>query len=209
MNKNHSLAHSLIQSLIQMKIAIISGSVREGRQTPKVTQALTKHLQAQPDITVELIDLAEYALPMMTERLNKLQNPKKELTTFARQVGEADAILFVTPEYHGSYSGVLKNAVDFLWKEFQRKPIGSVTVASGRMGGINASTELQLLILSLGAFPMPLKLLVPFVQNAFDPEGELIDDNLTKNLASFVSEFIWFAEAIVLHKQRTKEAMLS
>ena len=115
----------------------------------------------------------------------------------------ADAIILVSPEYSGSYSGVLKNALDYLLKEFHRKPIGTVAVAGGKFGGLNASHQLQSLILHLGAFPMPLKLLVPFVQNVFDAEDTLTDETLTKSFDNFIKEFIWFSEAISLHKQRT------
>ncbi len=185
-----------------MKITVILGSVREGRQSHKVAIELANKFATQNEIAVELIDLADLNLPMMTERISKMANPPENITQFSQSVENADAIVFVSPEYNGSYTGVLKNAIDYLFKEFQRKPIGVVAVAAGKFGGINASHLMQTLVLSLGAFPMPMKLLVPFVQNAFDTEGNLIDETLTKSFDSFVKEFIWFAEAITLHKQR-------
>jgi NAD(P)H-dependent FMN reductase len=112
------------------------------------------------------------------------------------QLDNADAMIFLSPEYHGSYSGALKNALDYFWKEFAHKPIGVVAVASGKFGGINASTDMQQLVLSLGAFPMPYKLLVPMVQHAFDEKGDIIDEGLSKSFDKFVTEFCWFAGAI-------------
>jgi azobenzene reductase len=111
-------------------------------------------------------------------------------------------MIFLSPEYHGSYSGALKNAVDYFTAEFKRKPIGVVAVGSGRFGGINASTEMQQLVLSLGAYPMPYKLLVPHVQHAFDEKGELKDDQLGKGMDKFVTEFVWLSEAILDKKKK-------
>jgi NAD(P)H-dependent FMN reductase len=186
-----------------MKIAVILGSVREGRQSHKVAHELANRFATQEGVEVELIDLADVNLPIMSERLNKMPNPPANIVQFSKSVDSADAIVLVSPEYNGSYSGVLKNAVDYLLKEFNRKPIGVATVAGGKFGGLNATHQMQSLILHLGAFPMPMKLLVPFVQNAFDAEENLTDETLTKSFDTYVKEFIWFAEAIVLHKQRS------
>ena len=131
-----------------MKITLILGSVREGRQSHKVAHELANRLAAQDQVSVELIDLADINLPMMTERLNKMVNPPENITQFSKSVGSADAIVFVSPEYNGSYSGVLKNATDYLLKEFYRKPIGIATVAGGKFGGLNASHAMQTLVLS-------------------------------------------------------------
>ncbi len=183
-----------------MKIAIILGSVREGRQSHKVAQELAQKFAQQEGVEVELIDLAVLNLPMMTERINKMPQPPANLVQFSESVNKADAVILVSPEYNGSYTGVLKNAIDYLLKEFYRKPIGTVAVAGGKFGGLNATHHIQSLILHLGAFPMPLKLLVPFVQNVFDAEEHLTDETLTKSFDAFVKEFVWFAEAIVAQK---------
>ncbi len=113
-------------------------------------------------------------------------------------------MLFVTPEYNGSYSPALKNAVDSFNKtEFARKAIGIVTVTTGAMGGVRAGLALQHLILALFAYPVPQMLLVPAVQNKFDDEGNLLDAAFEKNIASFVKEFLWLAEAV--YEKRNSE----
>ena len=70
------------------------------------------------------------------------------------------------------------------------------------MGGINASTEMQQLILSLGGYPMPYKLLVSNVQHAFGENGELKDDFLAAGMDKFVTEFVWLTSAIIDRKQK-------
>jgi azobenzene reductase len=137
-----------------MKTTILTGSVRKGRQSHKAGLYIARMLRAR-GVETDLIDLAQTPLPILgTEEAGTPEAMHNIARTGAR-IAEADALIFVTPEYHGSFSGVLKNALEHFWSEFQKKPAGVVTASSGRMGGINASTQLQHVILSLGAFPLP------------------------------------------------------
>lgn len=181
-----------------MNIVIISGSTRTGRLSHHATVELHRRMALQ-GISSEIIDLAEYNLPVFEDTASKHKNPTPQLATFAKKLDAADAMIFVSPEYHGSYSGALKNAIDYVWKEFSKKPIGVVTATTGKFGGINASTQMQLLVLSLGAFPMPYKLLVPDVDKAFE-NGVLIHEPTAKSFDKFITEFMWFAGAIVAQK---------
>jgi NAD(P)H-dependent FMN reductase len=182
---------------IVMNILIISGSVRTGRRSHDVAVELQKRFINHGLTDTHILDLAVYNLPVLEEKfLSGSSDMPEGLVEIQQRLDRSDAMVFLSPEYHGSYSGALKNAVDYFWKEFMRKPIGVVAVASGRFGGINASTEMQQLVLSLGAFPMPYKLLIPTVQQAFDQSGKITDDLLSKNFDRFVQEYAWFAEAI-------------
>ena len=186
-----------------MNILIISGSVRTGRKSHDAAIELQRRFIIQGMMDTHILDLASYNLPVLEEKyLPGSSDMPDGLSEIQHGLDTADAMVFLSPEYHGSYSGALKNALDYFWKEFQRKPIGVVAVASGRYGGINASTDMQQLILSLGAFPMPYKLLIPMVQNAFDENGNVIEEALSKNFDKFVSEFVWFAEAIADRKTK-------
>jgi len=182
-----------------MNIVIISGSTRIGRLSHLATVELHKRM-AQRNIKAEIIDLAEYKLPMLENTAGKHESPPPHLAAFVQKLDAADAMIFVSPEYHGSYSGALKNALDYVWKEFSKKPIGVVTATTGKFGGVNASTQMQLLILSIGAFPMPYKLLVPDVDKAFDESGTLANEPIAKTFEKFITEFMWFAEAIITQK---------
>ena len=186
-----------------MKTAILLGSVREGRQSHKIAFYLQTRLR-EKGITADLIDLAENPLPIMGIH----QQPPPEVQRIGVRLQEADALLFVTPEYHGSFSGVLKNAIDYFWAEFQKKPIGVVTVSAGKMGGINASTQLQHVILSLGAFALPTKLLVPEVKTAFDDSFQPVNEGLIKSVNKFLDEYLWFADAVYQKKSVNKQIAL-
>jgi len=188
-----------------MNILILSGSVRTGRRSHEVAVELQKRFISHGLLDTHVLDLAVYNLPVLEEKFLAGKDMPAGLSEIQHKLDTADAMVFLSPEYHGSYSGALKNAVDYFWKEFTRKPIGVVAVASGRFGGINASTEMQQLVLSLGGFPMPYKLLIPMVQNAFDENGRVTDELLSKNFDKFITEYAWFAEAIT--DRKAKEAI--
>jgi NAD(P)H-dependent FMN reductase len=179
-----------------MKCAIILGSIRIGRQSHRVAYYLEKKMKER-GFDVIMIDLAEHPLPMMEDENGKLHNPTEDISIIGTQLKEADAMVLVSPEYHGSFSGVLKNALDFYWAEFKKKPIGVVTTGSGKMGGINASTQMQHVILSLGAYPLPTKLLIAEIQHAFTDKFEPLREDIVRNSERFLNEFSWFANAIV------------
>jgi azobenzene reductase len=183
-----------------LNTVIISGSIRKGRQTHKVSIELHKRLIDAGYSNTQILDIATYNIPVAEERFGKLETPLTEINTTQKILDSADAMIFVSPEYHGSYSGALKNFLDYFWKEFLRKPIAVASVSTGRFGGINASTEMQQLVLSLGAYAMPQKLIVSTIHNSIDETGDVKDEFLDTNIKKFISEYTWFAEAIAEKK---------
>jgi NAD(P)H-dependent FMN reductase len=183
-----------------MKIVILSGSIRLGRQSHKIAYYLERKLQDR-GMETDLIDLIDYPLPLLEERVNLHPNPPGGTVDLSRRLHEADAILLVSPEYHGSYSGVLKNAVDYFRTEFQKKPIGVVTATAGKLGGISAAGLMQQLVLHMGAYPLPLKLLVPEIQNQIDDNYQPLNEGIVKTVDRYLDEFLWFASAIVTAKK--------
>lgn len=191
-----------------MKVAIILGSIRKGRQSHKVAYYLQEKL-INRGIQTDLIDLAQESLPLLEEKQGHTLEVAEKIKTLSQRLQQADALLLVSPEYHGSFSGVLKNALDYFWIEFGKKPIGVATVSAGRLGGINASMQLQHLILSVGAFPLPAKLLVPQVQNTFTESCQPADNTMAKAITKFLDEFLWFAEAITAKKNKDVDILVN
>ena len=178
-----------------MKITIVSSSTRIERETHKV--ALTLNNKLSQNNEVKILDLTEANLPMFTEIMSKLAIPDERVNSTYSVLDESDAIIFVSPEYNGSYSAPLKNMADFYPKStFAKKAIGIVTVSSGALGGMRAAMQLQQFILALGAIPSPQMLLVPTIQNKFSIDGDLIDLSFTKSLDFFIEEFIWLGKAL-------------
>lgn len=186
-----------------MKITILYGAIREGRLSIRAAKAVKTALEQSGKAEVTLIDIKDYNLPVMENRLKDMENPPAGLVEISEKLEGADGIVFVTPEYNNSYAGAFKNAVDYFTKEWSKKPIGIVCGSNGRMGGINASNLLQLLVLAIGAFPMPYKLLVPELHNSLDEDGKPQNEIMAKNLDKFVNEYLWFASAINNQKKQS------
>ena len=184
------------------KITILYGAIREGRLSIRAAKALERALNNSGKAAVTLIDIKDYNLPVMEKRLKFLDNPPENLVTISNALNDADGLIFVSPEYNGSYSGALKNTVDYFTKEWAKKPIGICAASTGRLGGVNASHKMQDLVLAIGAFPMPYKFLVPNLKDSLNDEGEPQDEFLAKNLDKYVNEYLWFVEAISTQKKK-------
>ncbi len=180
-----------------MNIAIISSSTRLNRQSHRVALGLVRFFGQSGPHRVEVLDLAAYRFPLLEEVLHRHPNAPAGLLEFSEKVRQADGILFVSPEYNGSYTAALKNAVDYLKEgEFMRKVIGVVSVTSGALGGIRAALSMQELVLGVSAFPIPQMLLVGQVGQKFDETGQLLDSAFEKNIHTYLGHFLWLAQAV-------------
>lgn len=187
-----------------MKIAIISASIRQGRQTHFVAEELLRRLQQHQELEPQLLDLQEYAFPLF-QGLYTEENATEATTQLRQQLQAADALLFVSPEYNGSYTAALKNMTDGFSKSlFSGKPIGVVSVSSGVLGGMRAAQLMQQLVLALFAYPIPQLLLVPEVTAKFSENGDLLDSHFGKKIDAYLQQFRWFAEAIAAKKAEEK-----
>ena len=185
-----------------MKITILAGSVRKERQSFGLASYLQVQLQKR-GIQVGLIDLAKTPLPIFGQEGSDQSNVK----SIGDQLRQSNALILVTPEYHGSFSGVLKNALDYYWEEFQKKPIGVAAASAGKMAGINASTQLQHVVLSLGAYPVPRKLLVSEIHKAFNSNYLPLNNSLSEAVEKFLDEFLWFSEAMTAKKMKAEKVV--
>lgn len=135
-----------------MKIAIIAGSNRIGATSTALVKALAQRLERK-QAEVSLFDLAGSPLPFFSPDADFTGHDGVQL--LRRLVLEADGIVLSTPEYHGSISGVLKNALDFLGKEhFAGKPVLSVSSAGGAVG-VSSLTQLQAIVRNLHGVNCP------------------------------------------------------
>jgi NAD(P)H-dependent FMN reductase len=187
-------------------IPIIVGSTRRDRQSVKVARFVLARLRQREGAQTDLLDLLEYNFPIMEERLHHRDDPPPHLREYAAKIARADALIIVTPEYNHGYPGVLKNALDYLLPEYERKPIGIVTVSAGGFGGLTCLAQLRLVTLGLGAFPIPESLPVSRVHDSFREDGTPNDAAYEKRAAAFLDEVIWFAEAITDRKAKDKSS---
>ena len=185
-------------------IPVILGSVRKGRQSPKAAKFVYRRMLQTGQIETEIIDLLDYNFPIMEERLRFNDNPPPRLAEFSEKIKRADAVVVVAPEYNFGYSGVLKNALDYLLPEYQRKPLAFVTVSAGSFGGLNCLAQLRQVAFGLGALPIPASLPVSRIQEAFDDDGHPQDPGYEKRAQGFLDELLWYTEAIAAQRARVQ-----
>ncbi len=129
-----------------LKVAIIVGSTRPGRKADAVARWVFDIAVRRDDATFEVVDVADYALPLLDEHMPPMAGQYSQPHTheWAAKVGSFDAYVFVTPEYNHSTSGALKNAIDFLFAEWNDKAAGFV--GYGATGGVRAVEHLRLVM---------------------------------------------------------------
>ncbi|HWZ42362.1 MAG TPA: NADPH-dependent FMN reductase [Candidatus Saccharimonadales bacterium] len=187
-------------------IPVILGSTRRNRESVKVATFALNALHSITGVETALLDLKEMNLPIMEERLRFRDDPPPGLAEFSAQVGRADALVIVTPEYNSGYPGVLKNALDYLVAEYKRKPFGIITVSAGGFGGLLCLASLRQVVLALGGVPIPANLPVSKVQESFNAEGKPADPAFQKRAQAFFDELMWFTEALAAQRKRTAGA---
>jgi NAD(P)H-dependent FMN reductase len=127
------------------RIGIILGSTRPNRNGEQVARWVYDIAASRTDAEFELVDLRDYPLPHLDEplppSLGQYQN--EHTKQWADKIASFDGFVFVTPEYNHSTSGVLKNAIDYLYAEWNNKAVGFVSY--GSVGGARAAEHLRLI----------------------------------------------------------------
>ncbi len=189
-----------------LSIPLIAGSTRRDRQSINVARYLLAKLQQRPGVATELLDLLEYNFPIMEERLHRRDDPPPRLQEFGDKLAAADGFIIVTPEYNNGYPGVLKNALDYLLPEYERKPVGIATVSAGGFGGVNCLAQLRPVLLAMGAVPIPGSFRVSHVHDSFRADATPADPKYDQEAAEFLDEVVWFTEAIAARKALAPKA---
>lgn len=132
-----------------MRIAIITGSTRPGRKSLAVARWVLAIAAKRADASFELVDIADHELPLLDEPVPASAGRYAQPHTrqWAEKIASFDGYVFVTPEYNHGTSGALKNAIDYLYAEWNNKAAGFV--AYGGNGGTRAVEQLRSIVSSL------------------------------------------------------------
>ncbi len=175
-----------------MHIAILSTSVRTGRNSHRVGLYFKQFIETNNLATADLIDLQDYHFPVFEERLRFMTNPAPSVLESADRMKKAGGIIVITPEYNGGFPASLKNVIDLLSEEWKRKPTSIVTVSTGAFGGVLVYPSLVFSLWKKGVWVVPARYQVPHVPEAFDENGNPTDKTGTeKRTQAFLQELIW------------------
>lgn len=129
-----------------LNIAVVQGSVRQGRNGDAVAKWMYDFATKRNDANYEVVDLAEFKLPFLGEELASAEQEiaNAAIKAWSDKMASFDGFIFVTPEYNHAIGGALKNALDFLNPELNNKAAGFV--GYGSLGGTRAHENLRLIL---------------------------------------------------------------
>jgi chromate reductase len=176
------------------KVAVLVGSLRKESFNRKTANALRDIAPASLDL--EIVEIRD--LPLYNQ--DDDASPPAAWAAFRARIQQADAVLFVTPEYNRSVPGVLKNAIDIASRPsgksaWNGKPAGVISVSPGAIGGFGANHHLRqsLVFLNMPALQQP-EAYIGGAAGLFDEQGKLINDSTREFLKKFLDAFAAWIE---------------
>lgn len=186
---------------MSLNIKVILASVRQGRFGDKPAQWIVDIAKNTEGVSVELLDLKDYELPVFSEAVSPAyvtgEYALPEVNRWAEKITEADGFIIVTPEYNHGYPSSLKNNIDYLYKEWNNKPV--CFVAYGSTGGARVTQQLREVSIELQMAPIrnSVHIMSPWLLTEADgslKNGAL--DAYTKNAHTMLEQLIWWAKAL-------------
>lgn len=182
------------------KIQFILGSTRDAREGAKVAKWVHQEALKRDDFVTEMIDLNDLDLPFFDEAVSpsynkgNYTNPKAK--EWANKIAEGDGYVFIFPEYNHSIPAVLKNAIDYVYHEWNNKPAGVVTYSGGPWGGVRATQHLRQIAIELQMAPIRNGIHIPTVWQQFDETGALKDAHTAQLVPTFFDQLMWWTNAL-------------
>jgi NAD(P)H-dependent FMN reductase len=183
-----------------LNLAVIIGSVREGRFGPVVANWFVEQAEQHGQFAVDLIDLADTPLPLELPPVLPALEPNMarpaEMAGLTRRIEAADVIVVVTPEYNRSFPASLKAAIDWHYTEWQAKAIGFVGY-SGGSGGVLAVEHLRQVFSELQAHTVRDYVTFPRYYQLFSPDGTLRDAEGPNAAAKvLLDQLLWWGSVL-------------
>ncbi|OGE79053.1 MAG: hypothetical protein A2751_01175 [Candidatus Doudnabacteria bacterium RIFCSPHIGHO2_01_FULL_46_14] len=190
-----------------MKILIILGSTRPNRESEKVGRWVLREIQKRAEFDAELIDLRDWPLPFYNEVAGPESingNYSIELAKkWEAKVGEADGFIIIAPEYNHGYPAVLKNALDYTYISWNKKPVSFVSYG-GSAGGARSVEQLRQVAVELQMAPLHKGVHIPMIWTAWDETGNKLKDELawSRRLVPLFDELAWWTKALKTGRQQ-------
>lgn len=182
----------------KLNIKVIVGSTRKTRFGIQPAQWIFSHAQKVDLFDVEILDLIDYPMPFFDEMESpafKTAPYKNEIVAkFTSKIAEADAFIIVTPEYNHSMPAVLKNALDYVYQEWNNKPVGFVSY--GSVGGARVVDQLKQVAVELQMAPIQKAIHIINFWSLLDETGKLKTESIERQVAPFLVQLHWWAKAL-------------
>jgi len=190
-------------------ISVIVGSTREGRFSETVGRWIHHELVERGGVETQLLDLRDYPMPFFDQPVppatpGRAAYPDPVVQRWTRVVAASDGFVFVAPEYNHGVSGVLKNALDWVYPEWNRK--AAAFVSYGGAAGARAVEQLRLIAVELQLAPLraavhiPLPILMTHLQGG-DARAALAE--MKGPATAMIDDLLWWTKALSQARQNT------
>lgn len=178
------------------KLKVITSTTREGRRGIIVAQWITEFAKKHSDFDIELLDLKQINLPLMDEpnhpRLQKYIHHHTK--NWSAKIDEADAFIITLGEYNYSMPAPIKNAIDYLFVEWQNKPLGIVSYG-GISGGLRSSQMLKQVVTTMNMMPLTQQVILNSFEKLINENDEFIPtEAIERSAVSMLNELEKWAE---------------
>lgn len=185
-----------------LNIKVIAGSTRESRFSDKAANWIADLLKKQPNVNAEVLDLRDYEMPFFNEAAtpSSKQEPYKNeaVARFTQKIAEGDAFVIVTPEYNRGTSAVLKNALDWVYQEWNNKTVGFVSY--GSVGGARAVEQLRLNAIELQMAPIRNAVHIPgehyFPVLMGKADANELFASMSRQADGMIAQLLWWTNAL-------------
>jgi NAD(P)H-dependent FMN reductase len=190
------------------KLHVILASTRPGRAGEPIAEWFTERAREHGAFDVELVDLADVALPLLDEpnhpRLRRYEH--QHTKDWSETINAADAFVMVTPEYNHGYPAALKNAIDYLHFEWQHKPVGFVSYG-GVAAGTRAVQQLKPVVGAVKLLAVVEAVNIPFHTQFIDEDGVVQANDIMEGAATaLLDELVLTETALRPRREAIREA---
>jgi NAD(P)H-dependent FMN reductase len=185
--------------MVKLKLAIVVGSIRFNRFAVHAAEWIRQVATEGGMFEVQVVDLKDYPLPMFAEEMSPAYAPSKDEVAgrWQKKMAEFDAYIFTAAEYNRGPTAVLKNALDYAYKEWGNKPVAFV--GYGGVGGARAIEQLRLNAIELQMAPIRTAVHILFpAYLAVVKEGKKLGefDYLNQNAKDMLDQLLWWTTAL-------------
>ncbi len=188
----------------RIRIAVLCGSVRPRNYTRMAVDVVVASLSAHPDISVDVVDPSKLDLPPPG-----LDGTSSSVSELQEVVRGATGVILATPEYHGSFSSVMKLIIENLGfpSVLAGKPVALLGVAGGSIGAIKSLEQLRGVCSHVGAIVLPGPVSIAHVRSVFNEDGECLDAGVEGNLQGLSENLLGYIRQNLCPRM-TLEAMV-